>query len=72
MNLRIDFDVTTDPSTDQVLAQMRSSQATAQLPPQVQEVGVAVKKSASSPLALFTLYSPKGTFRPRTPRPLSA
>jgi HAE1 family hydrophobic/amphiphilic exporter-1 len=24
MNLRVDFDVTTDPSTDQVLAQMRS------------------------------------------------
>src|SRR5215468_1305094 len=62
MNLRVDFDVTTDPSTDQVLAQMRSSQATAQLPPQVQEVGVTVKKSASSPLALFTLYSPKGTY----------
>src|SRR5215468_9955550 len=62
MNLRVDFDVTTDPSTDQVLAQMRSSQATAQLPPQVQEVGVTVKKSASSPLALFSLYSPKGTY----------
>src|SRR5499426_3240681 len=62
MNLRIDFDVTTEPSADQVLAQMRSSQATAQLPPQAQELGVAVKKSASSPLALFTLYSPKGTY----------
>jgi len=64
MNLRIDFDVTTDPSTDQVLAQMRSSQAEAQLPPEVQEVGVAVKKSASAPLALFSLYSPKGTYDP--------
>src|SRR5215468_3741218 len=62
MNLRVDFDVTTNPSTDQVLAQMRSSQATAQLPPQVQEVGVSVKKSASSPLALFTLYSPGGSY----------
>jgi NodT family efflux transporter outer membrane factor (OMF) lipoprotein len=62
MNLRVDFDVTTDPSTDQVLAQMRSSQAIAQLPPQVQEVGVTVRKSASSPLALFTMYSPNGTY----------
>ncbi|HYB41311.1 MAG TPA: efflux RND transporter permease subunit, partial [Candidatus Methylomirabilis sp.] len=62
MNLRIDFDVTTDPSSDQVLAQMRSSQATAQLPPQAQQVGVSVKKSASSPLALFTLYSPNSTY----------
>src|SRR5262245_33681263 len=54
MNLRIDFDVATDPSTDQVLAQMRSAQAAAQLPPEAQEVGISVKKSASSPLALFT------------------
>ena len=35
MNLRVDFDVTTDPSTDQVLAQMRYAQAEAQLPSQV-------------------------------------
>src|SRR5262245_31234144 len=62
MNLRVDFDVTTDPSTDQVLAQMRSSQASAQLPIQAQEVGITVRKSASSPLILFTLYSPKGTY----------
>src|SRR5215468_10897097 len=62
MNLRVDFDVTTDPSTDQVLAQMRAAQATAQLPQPAQEVGISVKKSASSPLALFTLYSPKGTY----------
>jgi HAE1 family hydrophobic/amphiphilic exporter-1 len=32
MNLRVVFDVTTDPSTDQVLAQMRYNQAAAQLP----------------------------------------
>jgi len=62
MNLRVDFDVATDPSTDQVLAQMRASQATAQLPLQAQQVGISVKKSASSPLVLFTLYSPKGTY----------
>jgi HAE1 family hydrophobic/amphiphilic exporter-1 len=62
MNLRVDFDVTTEPSTDQVLAQMRSSQATAQLPTEVQDVGVTVRKAASSPLALFTLYSPRGSY----------
>ena len=33
MNLRVDFDITTNPSTDQVLAQMRYSQAASQLPP---------------------------------------
>ena len=49
MNLRVDFDVTTDPSTDQVLAQMRSAQATAQLPPQVQEVGVTMQEVRVEP-----------------------
>src|SRR5262245_66436587 len=44
-NLRVDFDVTTDPSTDQVLARMRSSQATAQLPAPVQEGRGSVKTS---------------------------
>jgi hydrophobic/amphiphilic exporter-1 (mainly G- bacteria), HAE1 family len=64
MSLRVDFDVTTDPSTDQVLANMRASQATSQLPPQVVAQGVTVKKSTTSPLALFTLYSPQGTYDP--------
>ena len=64
MNLRVDFDVTTNPSTDQVLAQMRYAQAEAQLPEQVTEVGVTIKKSTTSPLLLFSLYSPKGTYDP--------
>jgi len=61
-SLRVDFDVTTDASTDQVLANMRYSQAQSQLPPQVVSQGVTVKKSTTSPLGLFTLYSPKGTY----------
>ena len=64
MNLRVAFDVTTDPSTDQVLAQMRYSQAAAQLPQAVITQGVTVKQSAASPLVLFALYSPKGTHDP--------
>jgi multidrug efflux pump len=64
MSLRVDFDVTTDASTDQVLANMRYSQAQSQLPPQVVSQGVTVKKSTTSPLGLFTLYSPKGTYDP--------
>ncbi len=64
MNLRVDFDVTTDPSTDQVLAQMRYAQAAAQLPQEVSEVGVVIRKSTTSPLMLFSLYSPKGTYDP--------
>jgi HAE1 family hydrophobic/amphiphilic exporter-1 len=63
-NLRVDFDVTTDASIDQVLANMRYSQAISQLPPEVVAQGVTVKQSTTSPLALFTLYSPKGTYDP--------
>src|SRR5512136_3149540 len=57
MSLRVDFDVTTDPNTDQVLTQMRLGQAQSQLPAEVNNYGVTVKKSVSSPLLLFTLYS---------------
>src|SRR5215470_16044800 len=64
MGLRVAFDVTTDPSTDEVLAQMRYSQAASQLPQQVITQGVTVKKSTASPLAIFALYSPKGTYDP--------
>jgi HAE1 family hydrophobic/amphiphilic exporter-1 len=64
MSLRVAFDVGTDPSTDEVLAQMRYSQAASQLPPQVTTQGVTVKKSTASPLAIFALYSPKGTYTP--------
>lgn len=35
MSLRVAFDASTDPSTDEVLAQMRYSQAASQLPQQV-------------------------------------
>src|SRR2546429_327364 len=64
MQLRVDFDVTTDPSVDQVLTNLRYSQAASQLPPDVVNQGVSVTKSVTSPLGLFTLYSPKGTYDP--------
>jgi HAE1 family hydrophobic/amphiphilic exporter-1 len=62
MTLKVDFDVTTDPNTDQILSQMRYLQAQSQLPFDVQQYGITVKKSTTSPLALFSLYSPKGTY----------
>src|SRR5437016_3457574 len=37
-------------------------QASSQLPPEVVNQGVTVKKSVMSPLALFVLHSPKGTY----------
>jgi HAE1 family hydrophobic/amphiphilic exporter-1 len=62
MTLRANFDVKTDPNTDQILAQMRESQAESQLPADVRDYGVTVKKSTASPLIMFALYSPKGTY----------
>src|SRR5215475_2451013 len=64
MNLRVDFDLTTDPSFDQILSQSRYGQAASQLPPPVQAFGITVKQSTTSPLGLFVLTSPKGTYDP--------
>ena len=62
MSMRVDFDVSTDPSIDQILAQMRVSQADSQLPSDVRNYGVTVQKSTSAPLMLFCLNSPKDTY----------
>ena len=62
MTLRVDFDINTRPNDDQILAQMRYTQAESQLPQDVRNFGVTIKKSTTSPLALFSLYSPNGTY----------
>ena len=62
MQLRVNFDVKTDANIDQVLTQMRESQAESQLPSSVRDYGVTVLKSTASPLIMFALYSPKGTY----------
>jgi HAE1 family hydrophobic/amphiphilic exporter-1 len=62
MKLTVDFDVTTDPNTDQILTQMRQGQANSQLPSAVINQGVTVQKSTSSPLIMFALYSPSNTY----------
>lgn len=62
MTLKVNFDVKTDPNTDQILTQMRESQAESQLPSEVRSYGVNVVKSTASPLLLFALYSPNGTY----------
>ncbi len=62
MQLRIAFDVASDPNIDQVLTQMRVSQAASQLPTEVNNYGVTVQKSPSSPLMLIALYSPGGSY----------
>jgi len=39
MTLTVNFDIKTDPSTDQILAQMRTNQANSQLPSDVVNYG---------------------------------
>src|SRR5512143_1740868 len=56
------FALGTDANTDQILAQMREGQAESQLPRDVIDYGVTVAKSTSSPLIMFALYSPNGTY----------
>jgi HAE1 family hydrophobic/amphiphilic exporter-1 len=56
-----DFDVKTDPNTDLILTQSREQLATGQLPPDVNSFGVTIKKSATAPLMLVSLFSPRGT-----------
>jgi HAE1 family hydrophobic/amphiphilic exporter-1 len=58
MVLTIDFDLNTDPNTDQILAQMRETQAASQLPTAVTNLGVTVQKSFAAPLMIISLYSP--------------
>ena len=65
MTMIVDFDVKTDPNTDQILSQMRETQAASQLPVDVTNFGVTVQKSVTAPLMIIGLYSPKGTYDAR-------
>jgi hydrophobic/amphiphilic exporter-1 (mainly G- bacteria), HAE1 family len=62
MTMIVDFDVKTDPNTDQILTQMRETQAASQLPVDVTNYGVTVQKSVTAPLMVIGLYSPHGTY----------
>src|SRR5919106_4954796 len=62
IRLIVNFDVATDPNIDQVLTQLRVSQAQSQLPADVNNYGITVKKSTTAPLMLVSLYSPKGSY----------
>jgi len=65
MRLIVDYDVKTDPNTDLILTQIRSTQAASQLPVDVTNFGVTVQKTVTAPLMLLTLYSPQGTYDAR-------
>ncbi len=59
--LLVDFDLKTDPNMDLILTQSREQLANGQLPPEVNNYGVTLKKSTTAPLMLIALYSPHGT-----------
>ncbi|MBV9144522.1 MAG: multidrug efflux RND transporter permease subunit, partial [Acidobacteria bacterium] len=60
--LVVNFDVKTDPNNDLILAQSRETQAASQLPTDVTNYGITVRKSVTAPLMLIALNSPDGTF----------
>jgi HAE1 family hydrophobic/amphiphilic exporter-1 len=61
-SLIVDFDVKTDPNTDFILTQSRETQAASQLPADVNNYGITVRKSVTAPLMWVALYSPRGTY----------
>jgi HAE1 family hydrophobic/amphiphilic exporter-1 len=59
--LIVDFDLKTDPNTDLLLTQSRQQLANGQLPPEVNNYGITLKKATTAPLMIIALYSPRGT-----------
>ena len=62
MTLQVIFSVETDPNTDQILTQMRYSESEAKLPMDVKNFGVTIRQASTSPMALFSLYSPNAAY----------
>jgi hydrophobic/amphiphilic exporter-1 (mainly G- bacteria), HAE1 family len=59
--LFVDFDLKTDPNMDLVLTQSRQQLANGQLPPEVNNYGITLKKATTAPLMLIAIYSPHGS-----------
>jgi HAE1 family hydrophobic/amphiphilic exporter-1 len=62
--LIVNFDVKTDPNNDLILTQSRETLAASQLPADVNNYGITVRKSVTAPLMLVSVYSPHGTYDP--------
>jgi len=60
--LTVNFDVATNPNTDQILTQLRESQAAPQLPAMVNTTGVIVQKSRAAAMMVISFYSPHSTY----------
>ena len=61
MTLTVTFDVDTSPNIDQVNVQNRVAQAQPNLPADVNQFGLSLRKSTGIPTMAFAIYSPKQT-----------
>jgi HAE1 family hydrophobic/amphiphilic exporter-1 len=62
MALTVTFDVDTDPNVDQVNVQNRVAQAQPNLPTDVNQFGLAQRKSTGLPMLVISLFSPNKTY----------
>jgi len=60
--LTVTFDVDTDVNTDQVNVQNRVAQAQPNLPTDVNQFGMSIRKSTGLPMLVFSVYSPHNTY----------
>ena len=60
--LTVTFDVDTDVNTDQVNVQNRVAQAQPNLPTDVNQFGLSIRKSTGLPMLVFSIFSPKKTY----------
>ena len=62
MTLTVTFDVDTQANIDQVNVQNRLAQAQPNLPPEVSQFGLSMRKQTGLPMLIVSLYSPKQTY----------
>lgn len=63
-SINVIFEPGTDANTAQQLTYMRYSQATAQLPSTVSQMGITIKQSSGLPLMIYAIDSPQGFYNP--------
>src|ERR1044071_9994237 len=62
MTLTVTFDVETDPNVDQVNVQNRMAQAQPNLPPEVSQFGMTMRRVVGLPMMIIGLASPGHTY----------
>jgi HAE1 family hydrophobic/amphiphilic exporter-1 len=62
MQLTVTFDVDTEPNIDQVNVQNRMAQAQPNLPTEVNQFGLTMRKITGIPMMLVSLFSPNNTY----------